>query len=226
MLAKWTIRRKKQAACFLAGCLLLAVYFWRSDEDMGLTMPEAAVSGQSADKTESFGKKETGGLGADGKEQQKEQAQYQKIRGMESQTTLAELRNPFSPAHEKRGEIAAVMSQEPKQPAGGQKIPRTGSFGHAGQGSSQYSGYRGSLAVPSVPDKGEGSAAKEKTAELRLSGIVHGSTPLFILTDGRESASLAVGERFNGWEVQAIGEQSVRLSGPAGEKWLNLTSFE
>ncbi len=69
-------------------------------------------------------------------------------------------------------------------------------------------------------------AAKEKTAELRLSGIVQGSIPLVILTDGHKSASLAVGEHFNGWKVLDIGEQSARLSGPSGEKWLNLTSFE
>lgn len=220
MLEQWTRKRKKQAVCFLAGCLLLSVYFWQSDEDTGLTMSESAVSGPSAAGIEQAKKEESGGPDAGRQEQQKENARYQKIRGMESQTTLAELRNPFSPAHEKRGEAAAAGGRALQKPA---EVQKKISAGPAGAGSSYHSeSQAGQKAAETQP----APAAQDKTPALRLSGIVQGSTPLVILTDGRQSASLTVGEHFAGWEVLEIGSQSVRLQGPAGEKWLDLTSLE
>ncbi|WP_432646373.1 hypothetical protein [Mitsuokella sp.] len=217
---QWTMKRKKQAGCFLAGCLLLSVYFWQSGEDTGLTVSESAVSGQSAAGLEQAKKEESGSLDSGRKEQQKEHARYQKIRGMESQTTLAELRNPFSPAHEKRGEAAVAASRDLKESAGMQKKISAGPIG-AGSPYRNES-QTGQKAAETQPE----SAAQEKTNALRLSGIVQGGTPLVILTDGRQSASLTVGEHFAGWEVLEIGSQSVRLQGPAGEKWLDLTSLE
>ena len=52
-----------------------------------------------------------------------------------------------------------------------------------------------------------------------------GVEPLVILSDGRTSQSLAVGERFLAYEVVEIGRTGVRLRGPEGEIWLTMASF-
>ena len=62
--------------------------------------------------------------------------------------------------------------------------------------------------------------------QLQLRGIVQGGVePLVILSDGRTSQSLAVGERFLAYEVVEIGRTGVRLRGPEGEIWLTMASF-
>lgn len=70
------------------------------------------------------------------------------------------------------------------------------------------------------------SEEKEPKAVLALRGIVQGGAePLVILSDGRTSQSLAVGERFLAYEVVEIGRTGVRLRGPQGEIWLAMASF-
>lgn len=100
-----TPRQKKLAAGLGAVGLLALVYVWQADDENALLLAETAGSGQ---QTVSAGKEAGTSSSAEA-----DKAKYQKIRGLESQTSLEELRNPFSPAHEKRGEAAAA-----------EKIPR------------------------------------------------------------------------------------------------------
>lgn len=85
---------KRIAFAAVAAVLLAAVLFWQGAADgMDQELPEtAAESGSAPARAEK---------GRDG-------ARYEKIRGMESQVAVEDLRNPFSPGHEKRGEAAAV----------------------------------------------------------------------------------------------------------------------
>lgn len=153
--------------------VLLALFlFWQGDADgmdqQPVQMEQGASDGRSPDQA---AKKQMA-------------ARYEKIRGMESQVAIEDLRNPFSPAHEKRGETVTAP------------------------------------AVRAAPEE------KEPRAVLALRGIVQGGVePLVILSDGRTSQSLAVGERFLAYEVVEIGRTGVRLRGPEGEIWLTMASF-
>lgn len=97
--------------------VLLALFlFWQGDADgmdqQPVQMEQGASDGRSPDQA---AKKQMA-------------ARYEKIRGMESQVAIEDLRNPFSPAHEKRGETVtapvgkekpsgkATPSQERKEP--------------------------------------------------------------------------------------------------------------
>lgn len=153
-------------------------------------------------------------------------ARYEKIRGMESQVAIEDLRNPFSPAHEKRGETVtapvgkekpsgkATPSQERKEPL--QQLAPV----PQGTGASAAPSDGAAPAVRAAPEE------KEPKAVLALRGIVQGGAePLVILSDGRTSQSLAVGERFLAYEVVEIGRTGVRLRGPEGEIWLAMASF-
>lgn len=85
---------KQIAFAAVAAVLLAVVLFWQGAAD-GMDQPQletAAESGSAPARAEK---------GRDG-------ARYEKIRGMESQVAVEELRNPFSPGHEKRGEAAAA----------------------------------------------------------------------------------------------------------------------
>lgn len=85
---------KQIAFAAVAAVLLAVVLFWQGAAD-GVDQPQletAAESGSAPARAEK---------GRDG-------ARYEKIRGMESQVAVEDLRNPFSPGHEKRGEAAAV----------------------------------------------------------------------------------------------------------------------
>lgn len=154
-------------------------------------------------------------------------ARYEKIRGMESQVAIEDLRNPFSPAHEKRGEAVAEPAKNEvlqgkaapskKQEAARQQVaPLPQEAGTAAEA--------GRVTTPVAQSVQAGTDGPK--AVLALRGIVQGGAePLVILSDGRTSQSLAVGERFLAYEVVEIGRTGVRLRGPEGEIWLAMASF-
>lgn len=154
-------------------------------------------------------------------------ARYEKIRGVESQVAIEDLRNPFSPAHEKRGEAVAEPTKNEalqgkaapskKQEAARQQVAQlpqeAGTAADAGR-----------VTTPVAQSVQAGTDGAK--AVLALRGIVQGGVePLVILSDGRTSQSLAVGERFLAYEVVEIGRTGVRLRGPEGEIWLAMASF-
>ena len=154
-------------------------------------------------------------------------ARYEKIRGMESQVAIEDLRNPFSPAHEKRGEAVAEPAKNEvlqgkaapskKQEAARQQVaPLPQEAGTAAEA--------GRVTTPVAQSVQAGTDGAK--AVLALRGIVQGGAELLvILSDGRTSQSLAVGERFLAYEVVEIGRTGVRLRGPEGEIWLAMASF-
>ena len=76
--------------------VLLALFlFWQGDAD-GMDQQPVQMEQDASDgrAPEQAAKKQMA-------------ARYEKIRGMESQVVIEDLRNPFSPAHEKRGEAVA-----------------------------------------------------------------------------------------------------------------------
>lgn len=188
---------KQIAFAAVAVVLLAVVLFWQGAAD-GMDQPQletAAESGSAPARAEK---------GRDG-------ARYEKIRGMESQVAVEDLRNPFSPGHEKRGEAAAApvksaQKKEAARPVQPQPAPTARNADEEGK----------PPAEPIAP------AARQVLA---LRGIVQGAEPLVILSDGAQSRSLAVGEHFFGYEVVEIGRTGVRLCGPDGEIWLPMASF-
>ena len=76
--------------------VLLALFlFWQGDADgMDQQVVQIEQGAPDASQSEQAAKRQMA-------------ARYEKIRGMESQVAIEELRNPFSPAHEKRGEAVA-----------------------------------------------------------------------------------------------------------------------
>lgn len=209
-----TPRQKKLAAGLGAVGLLALVYVWQADDENALLLAETAGSGQ---QTVSAGKEAGTSSSAES-----DKAKYQKIRGLESQTSLEELRNPFSPAHEKRGEAAAAEKHTKADGRKTQLQVRENIKRPDGQTSATAAGQQAEY-PSSLPE----TAEKEAVPQLQLRGIVQGgSEPLVILSDGRQSSSLSVGESFAGHEVVAIGAQGVKLSGPDGEKWLPMASLD
>lgn len=85
---------KQIAFAAVAAVLLAVVLFWQGAADgMDQELPETAADGGSAPAVA---------------QKSRDGARYEKIRGMESQVAVEDLRNPFSPGHEKRGEAAAA----------------------------------------------------------------------------------------------------------------------
>ena len=195
--------------------VLLALFlFWQGDADgmdqQPVQMEQGASDGRSPDQA---AKKQMA-------------ARYEKIRGMESQVAIEDLRNPFSPAHEKRGETVTAPAGKEK-PSG-----KATSSQHQKEPLPQLAPVPQGTGVSAVPSDGAAPAVraapeeKEPKAVLALRGIVQGGAePLVILSDGRTSQSLAVGERFLAYEVVEIGRTGVRLRGPEGEIWLAMASF-
>lgn len=196
--------------------VLLALFlFWQGDADgmdqQPVQMEQGASDGRSPDQA---AKKQMA-------------ARYEKIRGMESQVAIEDLRNPFSPAHEKRGEAVAEPTKNEalqgkaapskKQEAARQQVaPLPQEAGTAADA--------GRVTTPVAQSVQAGTDGAK--AVLALRGIVQGGVePLVILSDGRTSQSLAVGERFLAYEVVEIGRTGVRLRGPEGEIWLAMASF-
>lgn len=196
--------------------VLLALFlFWQGDADgmdqQPVQMEQGASDGRSPDQA---AKKQMA-------------ARYEKIRGMESQVAIEDLRNPFSPAHEKRGEAVAEPTKNEalqgkaapskKQDAARQQVaPLPQEAGTAADA--------GRVTTPVAQSVQAGTDGAK--AVLALRGIVQGGVePLVILSDGRTSQSLAVGERFLAYEVVEIGRTGVRLRGPEGEIWLTMASF-
>ena len=195
--------------------VLLALFlFWQGDADgmdqQPVQMEQGASDGRSPDQA---AKKQMA-------------ARYEKIRGMESQVAIEDLRNPFSPAHEKRGETVTAPAEKEK-PSG-----KATSSQHQKEPLPQLAPVPQGTGVSAVPSDGAAPAVhaapeeNEPKAVLALRGIVQGGVePLVILSDGRTSQSLAVGERFLAYEVVEIGRRGVRLRGPEGEIWLAMASF-
>ena len=196
--------------------VLLALFlFWQGDADgmnqQPVQMEQGASDGRSPDQSA----------------KRQMAARYEKIRGMESQVAIEDLRNPFSPAHEKRGEAVAEPTKNEalqgkaapskKQEAARQQVaPLPQEAGTAADA--------GRVTTPVAQSVQAGTDGAK--AVLVLRGIVQGGAePLVILSDGRTSQSLAVGERFLAYEVVEIGRTGVRLRGPEGEIWLALASF-
>ena len=195
--------------------LLVLFLFWQGDADgmdqQPVQMEQGASDGRSPDQA---AKKQMA-------------ARYEKIRGMESQVAIEDLRNPFSPAHEKRGEAVAEPTKNEalqgkaapskKQEAARQQVaPLPQEAGTAAEA--------GRVTTPAAQSVQAGTDGAK--AVLALRGIVQGGVePLVILSDGRTSQSLAVGERFLAYEVVEIGRTGVRLRGPEGEIWLAMASF-
>lgn len=196
--------------------VLLALFlFWQGDADgmdqQPVQMEQGASDGRSPDQA---AKKQMA-------------ARYEKIRGMESQVAIEDLRNPFSPAHEKRGEAVAEPTKNEalqgkaapskKQEAARQQVaPLPQEAGTAADA--------GRVTTPVAQSVQAGTDGAK--AVLALRGIVQGGVePLVILSDGRTSQSLAVGERFLAYEVVEIGRTGVRPRGPEGEIWLAMASF-
>ncbi|WP_278834181.1 hypothetical protein [Mitsuokella multacida] len=196
--------------------VLLALFlFWQGDADgMDQQVVQIEQGAPDASQSEQAAKRQMA-------------ARYEKIRGMESQVAIEELRNPFSPAHEKRGEAVAepTKNEAPqgkaapskKQEAARQQVAllpqEAGTAAEAGR-----------VTTPAAQSVQAGTDGAK--AVLALRGIVQGGVePLVILSDGRTSQSLAVGERFLAYEVVEIGRTGVRLRGPEGEIWLTMASF-
>lgn len=154
-------------------------------------------------------------------------ARYEKIRGMESQVAIEDLRNPFSPAHEKRGE--AVAEPAKNEVLQGKTVPSKKQEAARQQAAllPQEAGTAAEAGRATTPTAQSVQAGTDGAkAVLALRGIVQGGAePLVILSDGRTSQSLAVGERFLAYEVVEIGRTGVRLRGPEGEIWLTMASF-
>lgn len=195
--------------------ILLALFlFWQEDADgMDQQAMQMEQGVQDGGPPEQSAKKQTA-------------ARYEKIRGMESQVAIEELRNPFSPAHEKRGETVTAPAGKEK-PSG-----KATSSQHQKEPLPQLAPVPQGTEASTAPSDGAAPAVraapeeKEPKAVLALRGIVQGGAePLVILSDGRTSQSLAVGERFLAYEVVEIGRTGVRLSGPEGEIWLAMASF-
>lgn len=188
----------KHMACgALAAALVALMLFWQGAADgMDQELPETAADGGSAPAVA---------------QKSRDGARYEKIRGMESQVAVEDLRNPFSPGHEKRGEAAAVpvkaaQKKEAASPVQPQPAPTARNADEEGR-------------PPAEP------VAPAARPVLALRGIVQGAEPLVILSDGVQSRSLAVGEHFLDYEVVEIGRAGVRLRGPDGEMWLAMASF-
>lgn len=172
---------KQIAFAAVAAVLLVVVLFWQGAAD-GMDQPQletAAESGSAPARAEK---------GRDG-------ARYEKIRGMESQVAVEELRNPFSPGHEKRGEAAAAPVKAAQKAESAKNVQQPAPPARVSMRAE---------AAPEMP-----VSAPEPVLALR--GIVQGAEPLVILSDGAQSRSLAVGEHFFGYEVVEIGRAALRL---------------
>ena len=182
---------KQIAFAAVATVLLAVVLLWQGAAD-GMDQPQLETAAES------------GSAPARG-----DGARYEKIRGMESQVAVEDLRNPFSPGHEKRGEAAAAPVKAAQKAESAQNVQQPAPPARASMRAE---------AAPEMP-----ISAPEPVLALR--GIVQGAEPLVILSDGAQSQSLAVGEHFFGYEVVEIGRTGVRLCGPDGEIWLPMASF-
>lgn len=190
---------KQIAFAFVAAALLAVVLFWQGAAD-GMDQEQTELAAESSSVPAKSEKSRDG-------------ARYEKIRGMESQVAAEDLRNPFSPGHEKRGEAAAVPVKAAKKAEAATHVQPPALPDQT------------AIRVEEVPAEAVETPVPAPEPVLALRGIVQGSEPLVILSDGTQSRSLAVGEHFLGYEVVAIGRTGVQLYGPDGELWLAMASF-
>ena len=126
------------------------------------------------------------------------------ILGMEAAKEGKTLKNPFSLLHEERGNI----------PVAPEKPPRESKSTAASPPSSPQPSFR-ETAPPKPPEE-----------KWRLQGIVSGEgNRLAIVSNGKETRSVAVGEQFGNFVVEAIEEDSLRFTGSSGEGRLQLPVF-
>ena len=129
----------------------------------------------------------------------------QSVKGMEKAAGKQVLHDPFTLAHETEAEAAQIAQPKPQTPPAPEK------------------------ASPSVPPKQAPPTPQAESYEppapsLALQGIAGGEQGrLAILSDGRQSMALAVGESLGAWQVQDIEANRVLVAGPDGEKWLPLS---
>ena len=142
---------KQIAFAAVAAVLLAVVLFWQGAAD-GMDQPQLETAAES-------------GSAPARAEKSRDGARYEKIRGMESQVAVEDLRNPFSPGHEKRGEAAAAPVKAAQKTESAQNVQQTAPPARASMRAE---------AAPEMP-----ISAPEPVLALRR--IVQGAEPLFFL---------------------------------------------
>jgi len=127
------------------------------------------------------------------------------VQGLEAAKAARELKDPFTAMHE----------QAEKAPG-----PAEGSKG-AGKETVRQPSPRAKS--PGPAGEGKTAAPIKSPARLTLQGIAGGANGrLAMLSDGHQTATLAVGEKLGAWQVRAVEENRVLVAGPGGEQWLQL----
>ena len=124
-----------------------------------------------------------------------------KILGEETAAKGEKLQDPFSLLHERRGsaEKKEILLPAEKEEAS---------------------------SAPSVPPAVEAKPDKAPSPEWVLKGILSGAEGrLAIVSNGKETRSVAVGEHFGDWVVEDIGEDVLTFSGNGGGGQLRLPAF-
>ena len=116
------------------------------------------------------------------------------IAGLEQANEGKEVRNPFSLLHERAGEVAAAVPDT-------QKVAENGPHP---QENAPIQGHKGRQKNVLVK--------KEKAPEIVLCGIVEGAGGrLALLQVGSSTATAAVGEMVQGWQVTRVGSNAVTV---------------
>lgn len=125
------------------------------------------------------------------KHREEQPAEPPEIKGLQQANASQELRNPFSLLHEREGEIAEAGKD-------GQKpLPATTDSGVATQ----------------VAEKQNRPVPKGKQADIVLCGIVEGAGGrLALLRAGSSTVTAGCGEMVAGWQVTAVGAESVTVA--------------
>lgn len=125
------------------------------------------------------------------------------VKGMEQAEKAGELHDPFTLLHEQAAEAPQALPKA--KGAEGPKVSGGGAL-------------RDSHSAPSA------KAGKAETVPgISLQGIAAGAGGrLALLSDGRQTAALAVGESLGAWQVRSVEESRVLVAGPGGERWLQL----
>ena len=136
---------------------------------------------------------------------QQKQVGRQSVKGMEKAAGKQVLHDPFTLVHETEAEAARVTQERQQAPSAPEKASPTVP----------------SKQMPPAPSQAE--SHEPVMPSLVLQGIAGGEQGrLAILSDGRQSMALGVGESLGAWQVQAIDGNRVLVAGPEGERWLQL----
>lgn len=112
-----------------------------------------------------------------------------------AQMASEELRDPFSPLHEKHGEAKAEAAALPAA----------------------------ARAKGTLTPHGSQATAKAASAVPRLTGIILGAEPLATLELGERCEALKAGESMGAYRVERIEAGGALLSSPGGELWLSIS---